>query len=157
MTTAQYLGGYAFSSLTDIGFDAFGDVYVMDSGIGTLYQFPAPYTTYDHIDLSGGGNAVPFAFDANGDLFTTNDPASAQILPPSRAGAYLKLYTGFDSSFAFAIDGTGTFYSANANGIVTAYVAPYTGSPLQLSVAGIAQNPSLSPIGEAPQTFAITP
>jgi hypothetical protein len=158
VTATTYGSGQSFGNPADVVVDASGNVYVMDSSLGLALQFAAPYTTNAAVFLSGGYGAVPLATTPSGLIVTTNGPSSIQFVIASDT-LVSKLYSGFTSPFAFAVDGTGTLYAANANSVVSAVAVPYTATPLQVTSSGIGTNPStsLNPLGQSPQTLAITP
>ncbi len=159
ITTTADQSGQGFETPTELVVDPSGHLYLMDSGLGLALQFTAPYgAAASRIFLSGGNGAVPLATTAAGLVVTTNGPSSIQFETSSDT-LVNKLFSGFSSPFSFAVDGTGTLYVANTNSQITTVAAPSYTATTQVFSQNIGSNPTTSynPLGESPQTLAITP
>ncbi len=89
----------------------------------------------------GSGIAAPqaVAFDASGDLFVANQPASVTEYGPPYASPPTEIVNGVNRPQALAVDARGNLFVANGSGsnTVTVYSPPYNGPPATTISMGI--------------------
>jgi large repetitive protein len=96
-----------------LGVDRAGNVYVANSGNGTITEIPAdggPQT-----QVGNGGNPIGLAVDAAGDVFFA-DPSSNQVVEiPAGGGAQITLGSGLNFPLGVAVDTAGNVFVADTN------------------------------------------
>lgn len=102
----------ALAQPAGLAFDNKGNLYVAQSGNGTIVRFPLASGGSGGVAFASGlGSLSGLAFDGDGNLFAANSTTIFRITP---AGVRTTFASGFNSASGLAFDRSGNLFVVNA-------------------------------------------
>ncbi|MGZ3755123.1 MAG: putative Ig domain-containing protein [Mucilaginibacter sp.] len=115
--TGIALTGATLSAPYNMATDNFGNIYVANSGNGTISKYLST-GVYSGVFASGLTNPVAIVFDASNNCFILGEAATSKVYKYNSSGTQLSsnYITGLNASWGMAIDASNNLYFTNING-----------------------------------------
>ena len=125
----------------DLAFDTHGNLFASSSAAAaSMYEIAAPYAGITATDPNNMSISQPIVIDSHGNAFVGNNSNGTDNVvefgPPYTGAPKATITNGANHPYTLAMDSSDTLYMANYFQTLIALQAPYTGTPVSVSLAG---------------------